>query len=181
MAFHRRLHSFDGGKLMSTQFVIEDLHGQPSRDALLRINNANARETSLLSSDRFDQLIEWARVALFIPPADAFLLAFEQCDAYDGGNFLWFRHRFDRFLYIDRVVATEERRRYGLGRMLYSEVFKRARSHPRRLRGKSAATEFGVRQVPRGPWIRGGQEGNHRRWGQDGTLPLRRVSDRNLC
>jgi uncharacterized protein len=111
---------------MSTQFVIEDLHGQPSRDALLRINNANARETSLLSSVRFDQLIEWARVALFIPPADAFLLAFEQCDAYDGGNFLWFRNRFDRFLYIDRVVVTEERRRYGLGRMLYSEAFKRA-------------------------------------------------------
>ena len=111
---------------MSVRLEIRDLHGQPSRDALLQVNNASARETSPLSPDRFDQMIEWARVALFVPPAEAFLLAFEQSDGYDGGHFRWFRSRFDKFLYIDRVVVAGERRRYGLGRMLYSEVFKRA-------------------------------------------------------
>src|SRR5215475_4334815 len=54
---------------------------------------------------RFDQLINWASVALAIPPAAAFLLAFEQSDNYDGGHFIWFRSRFDKFLYIDRVVV----------------------------------------------------------------------------
>jgi predicted GNAT superfamily acetyltransferase len=83
-------------------------------------------ETSPLSSDRFDRLIDWARVALFIPPAEAFLLAFEQSDVYDGGHFLWFRSRFDKFLYIDRVVVAGERRRQGLGLMLYSEALKHA-------------------------------------------------------
>ena len=111
---------------MSVRLEIRDLHGQPSRDALLQVNNASARETSPLSPDRFDQMIEWARVALFVPPAEAFLLAFEQSDGYDGGHFRWFRSRFNKFLYIDRVVVAGERRRYGLGRMLYSEVFKRA-------------------------------------------------------
>jgi predicted GNAT superfamily acetyltransferase len=90
------------------------------------VGNASARETSLLSADRFDRLIGWASVALFVPPAKAFLLAFAQSDAYDGGHFLWFRSRLDKFLYIDRVVVADEHRRCGLGRLLYAEVFKRA-------------------------------------------------------
>jgi len=112
---------------MTAPFEIHDLHSQPSRrDELLRVNNANARETSLLSPERFDQLIRSARVALFIPPAAAFLLAFAQSDHYDGGHFLWFRSRFDKFLYIDRVVVAAEYRRHGLGRRLYADAFERA-------------------------------------------------------
>jgi hypothetical protein len=80
---------------MSAQFQITDLHGQTARDELLRVSNASAKETSLLSPERFDQLIDWASVALVIPPAAAFLLAFEQSDNYDGGHFLWFRNRFE--------------------------------------------------------------------------------------
>ena len=76
--------------------------------------------------ERFDQLVNSARVALFVPPAAAFLLAFEQSDDFDGGHFLWFRGQFDKFLYIDRVVVAEEHRGQGLGRLLYAEVFKRA-------------------------------------------------------
>jgi uncharacterized protein len=111
---------------MPAQFQITDLHDQFNRDALLRVSNASATETSLLSPDRFDQLIDCASMALVIPPATAFLLAFEQSDDYDGGHFLWFRSRFEKFLYIDRVVVAKEYRRNGLGRMLYGEAFKRA-------------------------------------------------------
>jgi predicted GNAT superfamily acetyltransferase len=106
---------------------IRDLHGEfLAREALLRINNASAQETSLLSPDGFDRLIGAARVATFIPPNAAFLLGFEQDDDYDGGHFLWFRSRLDRFLYIDRVVVAQEHRRRGLGRKLYGDLFKRA-------------------------------------------------------
>lgn len=112
---------------MSTAFEINDLHCQlTSRDELLRTNNASARETSPLSRERFDQLISAASVAICVTPAAAFLLAFEQSDDYDGGHFLWFRNRFDKFLYIDRVVVADEHRRQGFGRMLYADVFKRA-------------------------------------------------------
>jgi len=86
----------------------------------------SARETSLLTSERFDQLIRSARLALFIPPAAALLLAFEDTDDYDGSHFLWFRGKPDRFLYVDRVVVAEEWRRHGLARMLYEDLFKRA-------------------------------------------------------
>jgi uncharacterized protein len=98
----------------------------PPRDALLRVNNASARETSFLSYKKFDQMIASARVATFIGPQAAFLLAFEQTDEYDGGHFHWFRGRFDKFLYIDRVVVAEESRRHGYGAMLYADLFARA-------------------------------------------------------
>ena len=114
---------------MSVAFGINDLHHEQSaHETLLHVNNASATETSLLSRERFDQLIDKAQIALSVTPAAAFLLAFEQSDDYDGGHFLWFRSRFDKFLYIDRVVVSENYRRHGLGRRLYADVFKQARA-----------------------------------------------------
>jgi uncharacterized protein len=105
---------------------ISDLHHQTDRKALLALNNASARETSLLTPERFDQLVGAARIALFCPPAAAMLLAFQQSDEYDGGHFLWFRGRLDRFVYIDRIIVAEEHRRRGLARMLYAHAFRQA-------------------------------------------------------
>jgi hypothetical protein len=54
---------------------------------------------------------------------DAFLLAFDQDAAYDSPNFLWFRERFPRFVYVDRVVVGPAARGRGLARRLYDELF----------------------------------------------------------
>jgi uncharacterized protein len=106
---------------------VHDLHTEhAAREALLRINNASAVEISLLSQERFDQLIGAARIATFIQPSAAFLLAFEHSDIYDGGHFQWFQRRFDKFIYIDRVVVSEQYRRHGLGRTLYADLLERA-------------------------------------------------------
>jgi uncharacterized protein len=108
--------------------AVRDLHENCSvRASLLRVNNANARETSELTGEAFDRMIAAAKIATYIEPSAAFLLAFEHRDAYDGGHFLWFRARFDKFLYIDRVVAAEDHRRRGLGRALYEDLMARAR------------------------------------------------------
>jgi uncharacterized protein len=114
---------------MDTTMTLEvlDLHFHNSpRQVLLRVNNASARETSFLSPEKFDQMIASAPVATFIGPQAAFLLAFEQTDDYDGGHFRWFRSRFDKFLYVDRVVVAEGSRRHGYGAMLYADLFTRA-------------------------------------------------------
>jgi predicted GNAT superfamily acetyltransferase len=106
---------------------IGDLHtDRASRRALLEINNASVRETSLMTPEKFDRMISSARVATFIAPSAALLLAFEQGDDYDGGHFLWFRGRFEQFIYIDRVVVATHQRRLGLGRLLYADLFRRA-------------------------------------------------------
>jgi uncharacterized protein len=104
-----------------------DLHDHlSSRTTLLRVNNASARETSLLSPERFDQMIASATVATFIAQGKAFLLAFAHTDSYDGGHFKWFGSRYSRFLYIDRVVVAAGDRSRGYGRMLYADLFTRA-------------------------------------------------------
>jgi len=98
----------------------------PGRERLLQLNNDNARETSHLTTERFIDMIDSARVATVIEPALAFMLAFDQDDKYDGSHFLWFRRRFDRFLYVDRVIVSATHRRHGLGQLLYDDLIRRA-------------------------------------------------------
>jgi hypothetical protein len=106
---------------------IRDLRNDASaREVLLHVNNASARETSPMTRAKFDRMISSALVGTFIGPGAAFLLAFEQSDDYDGGHFLWFRSRYEKFIYIDRVVVAEPYRRHGLGRLLYADLFRRA-------------------------------------------------------
>ncbi|MGA8260114.1 MAG: GNAT family N-acetyltransferase [Arenicellales bacterium] len=52
----------------------------------------------------------------------AFLLAMNEQADYDSPNFLWFRDRYPRFVYIDRVVVSAAHRRSGLGASLYQDI-----------------------------------------------------------
>ena len=112
--------------VLAEKFEIKDLHAHSAREEFLHLNNASARETSLLTEARFDYLVDTAPLALFVPPGAAFLLAFEHSDGYDGTHFGWFRGQIDRFLYVDRIVVGQAWRRHGLARMLYREVFRQA-------------------------------------------------------
>lgn len=102
----------------------------PLRDALmpaaLALNNAHARELSLLDAPRLAQLRDRAWYAGAIGELDAFILAFDQACAYDGLNFRWFRDRYPRFAYVDRVVVAGHARGRGLARRLYRAVFDKA-------------------------------------------------------
>jgi uncharacterized protein len=61
-----------------------------------------------------------------IGTADALLLAFDQDADYDSPNFLWFRTRYPRFVYVDRIVVAPAARRHGHARHLYGELFEHA-------------------------------------------------------
>lgn len=93
------------------------------RDALLALNNRSAVETSWLEPARIEHMVASAFAALHVPEARAFLLTFDQSADYDSPNFLWFRERFDRFVYIDRIVVGEQARGLGLARQLYEQLF----------------------------------------------------------
>ena len=65
-------------------------------------------------------------MACRVGAADALLLAFDQGADYENPNFQWFHDRFDRFVYIDRVVVAPEKRGRGLAQALYGALFQRA-------------------------------------------------------
>lgn len=90
---------------------------------LLALNNAHAAELSFLSPDEFARLVDRAFLAIRPDREPAFLLAFDQDADYASPNFLWMRERFDRFVYVDRVVVAPEARGLGLARRLYAAVF----------------------------------------------------------
>jgi predicted GNAT superfamily acetyltransferase len=107
--------------------ILIDLTGpEPASDALLTLNNAHAKELSWLELDRFARLMAQAFVAKRIGQADALLLAFDQDADYDSPNFLWFRARYRRFVYVDRIVVAAHARGRGHARRLYLDLFEQA-------------------------------------------------------
>src|ERR1700716_2275239 len=100
--------------------------GEPLAKTLLALNNAHAQELSWLEPERLEHMVGQAFLARRIGDLDAFLLAFDQDADYDSPNFLWFRERYPRFVYIDRIVVAASARRRGCARRLYRDLFERA-------------------------------------------------------
>src|SRR6476620_9745638 len=94
--------------------------------ALLALNNDHAQELSWLKPARVQHLVEQAFLARRIGKLDAFLLAFDQKARYDSPNFLWFRSRYPRFVYVDRIVVASAARGRGYARRLYDDLFRHA-------------------------------------------------------
>src|SRR5258708_32485801 len=95
-------------------------------EALLVLNNAHAQELSWLEPERLQHLVKQAFLARRIGNLDAFLLAFDQDARYDNPNFLWFRARYPRFVYVDRIVVASSARGRGCARRLYDDLFEHA-------------------------------------------------------
>lgn len=106
----------------------EALDNHPDlREGLLALNNRSAVETSWLEPARFDHMVACAFAALHVPDSKALLITFDQRADYDSPNFLWFRERFGRFVYIDRIVVDLQARGLGLARKIYEQLFDLAR------------------------------------------------------
>lgn len=98
----------------------------PLGETLLVLNNAHAQELSWLEPERLQHLVKQAFLARRIGNLDAFMLALDQDAPYDSPNFLWFRARYPRFVYVDRVVVASSARARGYARRLYLDLFEQA-------------------------------------------------------
>jgi len=93
--------------------------------AILALNDESVHLLSPLSAERLDAL---ARSAAYHKVVDvdgeiaAFLLAFREGAPYDSPNYLWFVERYQRFLYIDRIVVAPAHRGGGFGATLYDDI-----------------------------------------------------------
>ncbi len=96
--------------------------------ALLALNNDHADDLSLLSVETMTRMLDRAFFTGRIGEADAFLIALDQDADYDSPNFLWFRERFERFIYVDRIAVAPRARGGGLAKALYAALFAKARA-----------------------------------------------------
>lgn len=99
-----------------------------SRAELHVLNNAHAVELSFHTRDEFDTLIARAFAGLATGDSAAFLLAFDETGDIPSRNYAWFKARYSRFVYIDRVVVAPSYRRKGIAAAFYAELTARARA-----------------------------------------------------
>lgn len=90
---------------------------------ILALNNEHAAELSWLEAARLSFLLGEAFYARRIGALEAFIMTFDQDANYDSPNFLWFRERYKRFVYVDRVVVAGHARGRGHARRLYEDLF----------------------------------------------------------
>lgn len=103
--------------------VIEPLDASKLPE-VLALNGENSAATSLLDMPGLEALVGQARYTRGLgAPIQAFLIAMDQDAAYASVNFLWFKERYQRFLYIDRIMTAQQSRGLGLGRALYEDLF----------------------------------------------------------
>lgn len=91
--------------------------------AILALNNEHAAELSWLEPERLSFLLGEAFYIRRIGALEAFIMTFDQDARYDSPNFLWFRSRYPRFVYVDRVVVAGQARGRGHARRLYEDLF----------------------------------------------------------
>ncbi len=96
--------------------------------ALLALNNANVQMLSWLGQGRLKAMLHRSVFARQVRPAQALIIAFDQDSGYDGLYFGWFKQRYERFIYVDRIVVDALSGRKGLARALYEELFAHAQS-----------------------------------------------------
>jgi uncharacterized protein len=96
-------------------------------DNLLILNNAHAIETGPLTREELVQMMATAfHNASVGKGKDGLLITFDQDAPYNSPNFLWFKARYDRFVYVDRIVVAAHARGRGLARMFYHKLFDHA-------------------------------------------------------
>ena len=99
--------------------------------AILALNLESEAMLSPMDAGRYAALraeAAYARVLEEDGEVVAFLLAFRERAAYDSPNYRWFDARYDRFLYVDRVVVAASHHGRKLGRRLYDDLFAFART-----------------------------------------------------
>jgi uncharacterized protein len=119
---------------MSSSPVSDD--ASPDEAAILALNQAHTTETSSLTAAQLHALLGQAfHVGLGARGHEAFLIALDQEAISASPNFQWFKSRYRRFVYIDRVIVAPKKRGRGLARKLYEELFAAAAHAGHRLIG----------------------------------------------
>jgi uncharacterized protein len=96
-------------------------------DNILALSALHEVETSPLSRAKLTKMLDEAFYSDTANDGrDGYLISFDQNADYDSVNFLWFKARYPRFVYIDRVVVAAHARGRGIARSFYDTLFDQA-------------------------------------------------------
>jgi len=111
--------------------------GPDDLDEILELNNAAVPAVNRLERSDLDWFAEHAHTFLVGPTADGqvdgYMIGLHGPGVgYDSLNYKWFSERYERFVYVDRIVVAETGRGQGMGQALYHEFAARGRAdgHP---------------------------------------------------
>ncbi len=93
--------------------------------AILALNDADVESLAPLSWSQLEHLAAIAssfRIAEAAHKVAGFLVAISSVCDHQSLNFRWFKQRYPRFIYIDRVVVGERARRSGVASKLYADL-----------------------------------------------------------
>lgn len=105
-------------------------------DRLVELNEAAVPAVSTADRDHMVRLMGWSSAVWVVtddetslgidtgtePEVCGFVVLFEPGSPYPSPNYRWFADRFERFLYVDRVVIDERLRGRGIGGEVYDAV-----------------------------------------------------------
>jgi len=100
--------------------------GEADLEAVLALNNASTPDVNELTLDELEWLAGVAHTFLVVGAAEeaigGFLLGLDGPGVgYESLNYSWFSTRYERFIYVDRIVVSAGSRGRGVGQMLYDE------------------------------------------------------------
>jgi predicted GNAT superfamily acetyltransferase len=100
-------------------------------ETICALNLVEVLHTSAMDVARLTALSAiscYHKVASLDGIVSAFLLAMGNNSPYVNENFEWFAKRYERFIYVDRVVVSRASRGLRLASLLYEDIFRYARS-----------------------------------------------------
>jgi predicted GNAT superfamily acetyltransferase len=108
-------------------------------ETILELNSDAVPDVNLLDRSALQSLHEQA--AAFIVARDTqatvpedsiggFMLLLDAHADYASVNYQYFKHHYESFLYVDRIVVRPDHQRMGIGRRLYEELFRLAGENP---------------------------------------------------
>lgn len=104
--------------------IVEDAVLPQDIDAVLALNNAAVPAVNALDADSLSALCAMGRLRVVRGTTiEGLCLTMESGAPYDSGNYQWFSGRFERFLYVDRIVVAPAAKGKGIGRALYEDTF----------------------------------------------------------
>lgn len=92
-------------------------------DAILALNTAAVPHVNLIDRTELAMLASQAfhfSVAHVGETLAGFLLSLAPGADYRSPNYRWFSARYERFVYVDRIVVADHRHGLGVGRRLYA-------------------------------------------------------------